>query len=218
MSLRKLLLENWPLKLTSLVLSLTIWFYVTSKGKTEVPIAVPLEFRNVPQGMAVVGDVPSSIDVRLHGQERLLRDAAALKKAVGTVDLSRCKEGENRVHISPDDIRRPPGVIVTYIAPSEISVKIEKLVRKTFRLHPVVEGKPAQGYRFAGAVVKPSRVTLEGPAGVINTFTGLRTVPVDISGIRDKTTMEARIDYQGRPVTVLDKNIVITVMIQKERT
>ncbi|HXY54602.1 MAG TPA: YbbR-like domain-containing protein, partial [Nitrospirota bacterium] len=69
MDYRKLLLDNWGIKMVSLGLSLTLWFYVTSKGKTEMTLTVPLEMRNIPQGMTVVGDVAGSLEVRVQGQE-----------------------------------------------------------------------------------------------------------------------------------------------------
>src|SRR5512142_3024993 len=107
MNIRGLLLDNWGIKLLSLGLSLTLWFYVTSKGKTEITLTVPLELRNVPQNMAVVGDVTGSLEVRVQGQERALRDAAGGKRLVGVVDLATAKVGENTIRLSPDDIIRP---------------------------------------------------------------------------------------------------------------
>jgi len=217
MDIRRFFLENWPIKLASLLLAVTLWFYVTSKGKTELSLTVPLELRNIPQNMAVVGDVPATIEVRLQGQERALRDIATGKKVVGTVDLGRGKEGQNVVHLSPDDIRKPSGVLVTHLNPFEISVKLDRLVRKTLRLRPALFGRPARGCRLGNVSVTPSRVTLEGPAEIIGSFTKLQTVPVDVSGMRESAAREARIDFQGKPVKVLEQDIRITITIEKER-
>jgi YbbR domain-containing protein len=217
MDIRRIFLENWPIKLASLVLAVTLWIYVTSKGKTEMSITAPLELRNIPQGMVVVGDVPGSLELRLQGQERALRDIAAGKKVVGTVDLGRGKEGENIIHLSPDDIRKPSGVLVTHLNPFEITVMLDRLDRKTIRLKPVLTGKPAPGYRVRDVSVNPLRVTLEGPAGVIGSFAVLQTLPIDVNGMRETTTVEPRIDFQGKPVKVLEEDIGITITLQKER-
>ncbi len=216
MDLRRIFLENWPIKLASLVLAVSLWFYVTSKGKSELSLTVPLELRNVPQGMAVVGDVPAVIEVRLQGQERALRDISSFKKVVGTVDLSRTREGTNRIHLTPDDIRRPAGVAVTYLAPMEIEVRLERLLQKTFRLKAILQGRPAPGYRLAGVTVTPARITLEGPAGVMQQFTALQTMPIDITDLKEQTTMTPRIDYQGKTVRVLEPDISVLINIQKE--
>src|SRR5512140_96396 len=103
MDLRKILFENWGIKLLSLAMALSLWFYVTSKGKTEITLTVPLELRNVPQNMAVVGDVTGSLEVRVQGQERLLRDVTVGKRVFGVADLSVTTVGENLVRVSPDD-------------------------------------------------------------------------------------------------------------------
>jgi len=210
-------LENWPIKLASLLLAVTLWFYVTSKGKTEVSVSAPLELRNIPAGMVVVGDVPARLDVRLQGQERALRDIAAGRKAFGVVDLGRGREGDNVVHLAPEDIVRPAGVAVTHLAPYEITVKLERLVRKTVRLVPVAQGRPAAGHRLISIGVRPARVTVEGPSSAVHAIAELRTLPLDITGLAERTMAEPRIDYQGKPLKVLEQDISVTIVIQKER-
>ena len=217
MDLRRIFLENWPIKLASLLLAVSLWFYVTSKGKTEMSLTVPLELRNIPQGMAVVGDVPGTVEARFQGQERALRDIAAGKKVVGAVDLSLVKEGENIIRISPDDIRKPSGVTVTHLSPYEITVKLDRIVRKTVRLKPVLSGTPAGGYRVVSVSVSPPRLTLEGPLSSLGTLTVLQTMPIDIKGMKEPVTVDPRIDYRGRPVKVVEQDVHINIGIQKER-
>jgi YbbR domain-containing protein len=215
MNIRTILLENWGIKLVSLGLSLTLWFFVTSKGKTEMTLTVPLELRNIPQNMAVVGNVAGSLEVRVQGQERVLRDITAADKLVGIIDLSLAKVGENTVHISPDDIKRPADVTVTHMSLSEIRVKLEPLVRKTFRLLPVLHGTPAAEHRLAKIVIVPPRITVEGPESLMAALTRLQTMPIDINDAKETMTVEPKIDYQGQPVKLLDKNIMIRIIIER---
>ncbi len=214
---RSLFFENWQIKLVSLVLAVFLWFYVTSTGQTEIAMSVPLELRNVPQGMVVVGNVASKVEVRFQGQDRPLREIATSRRVAATIDLSQAREGENRIHITPDDIRRPSGVLVTHIAPYEITVRLERLVQKRVRLRPVLVGYPATGYRLAGTTVSPPWITIEGPASVVRTFSHLQTMPIDISGQTGDVTVEPRIDYRGKPVKVLEQGIRVTVDLKKER-
>lgn len=215
MNIKSILLDNWGIKLVSLGLSLTLWFYVTSKGKTEMTITIPLELRNVPQDMAVVGDVTGSVEVRVQGQERVLRDISLGKKVVGMIDLSMARIGETIVHISPDDIRRPADVTITHISPSEIRVKLEQLVRKTFRLRAVLHGYPATGHRIGKITVTPLRISVEGPESVMAGLDALQTMPIDIQGSEETMTVEPKIDYQGQPVKLLEKNISIRIVIER---
>jgi YbbR domain-containing protein len=212
---RKIFIENWGLKLVSLVLALMLWVYVTSKGKTELTLTIPLEFRNIPQGMAIVGEVAGTLEVRVQGQERDLRDISSGKKVTGILDLSRAVAGENLISISPDDISRPARVAVMNISPFEVWVKLEHLIRKTVRLKPRLRGAPAEGYALAGVSVKPPRITVEGPVDVLQELGSIETMPIDIKGSRVNITIEPKIDYQGRPIRILEKDITVKVFIAR---
>jgi YbbR domain-containing protein len=215
MELRRLILDNGGIKLLALGLALALWFYVTSTGKTELTLTVPIELRNIPSGMTVVGDVTGSLEVRMQGQERVLRDGTIAKKVVALLDLSMTREGENAVRISPDDITRPAGTMVTHLSQPEVKVKLERLIRKAFRLRPVLHGVPASGYRLAGTTVTPPRIMLEGPASVMNTIDKLETMPIDIQMAKQGMNVEPRIDYHGMPVKVMEKNIAVRVDIER---
>lgn len=215
MNFRNILFDNLGIKLVSLALSLTLWIYVTSKGKTEMTLTVPLELRNIPLDMAVVGDVVSSLEARVQGQERALRDITMGKKVIGILDLSMAKVGDNSVRISPDDIQRPSGVAVTHMSLSEVRIKLEPLIRKTFQLKPVLHGAPARGYRLTRIAVTPPKISIEGPASVVKTMGSLRTMPIDIQGAAGNLSISARIDYQGRPVKLLEKNIEVRITIER---
>ncbi len=215
MNIRKLLLEHWSIKLLSLGLALTLWFYVTSKGKTEMTLSVPLELRNIPQALAIVGDVAGALEVRVQGQERVLRDITIGKKVFGVLDLALSKAGENVVPISPDDIRRPSGVTVMHLSLSEVKVRLEPLVRRAVRLKPVLHGTPASGFHVAKVTVSPAKITVEGPSSIINTLDVLQTMPIDIQGAGDSITVDPKIDYQGKSVKILEKNIAVRIAMER---
>jgi len=215
MDFQKLLFENWSIKLLSLVFALALWLYVTSKGKTEMTLTVPLELRNIPQEMAVVGDVAASLEVRVQGQERVLRDITIGKKVFGVLDLSMTKIGENIVPLSPDDVRRPSGVTVMHMSLSEVRVMLEPLVRKNFKLKPLLRGVPATGFRVTKIVISPPKLTVEGPANVIKTLETLQTMPIDIQGASENMTIDPKIDYQGKSVKILEKGIAVRIIIER---
>jgi YbbR domain-containing protein len=217
MDYRKILIENWGIKLISLGLALSLWFNITSKGKMEIALTVPLELKNIPAGMAVVGDVPGYIEVRVQGQERVLRDISTDKEVSGALDLSLARGGENIVRISPDDITRPSGIAVTHLSPYEIKVRLEPILRKTVRLAPTLHGVPSPGYRVSSTVARPARIVIEGPAGIVKSLTTLRTMPIDIEGATNTITVEPKLDYAGKPVKLLDKDVSVRIVIERVR-
>jgi YbbR domain-containing protein len=213
MNIRNILADNWGIKFVALGLSLTLWVYVTSKGKTEMTLTVPLELRNIPHGMAVVGDVAGSLEVRIQGQERVLRDITVVDKMVGNIDLSQSKIGENTVHLSPDDIKRPADVTVTHMSQAEVKVRLEALVRKVFQLKPLLRGAPAAGYRIARIIVTPPKITVEGPESLLVALGPLSTMPIDVQDAKETMTVEPKIDYQGKAMKILEKNITVRIII-----
>jgi YbbR domain-containing protein len=215
MDIRRIFFDNWSIKLISLICAVVLWLYVTSTGKTEMTLTIPLEMRNIPQGMTVVGNVTSSVEVRVQGQERVLSDSAFGKKLAGILDLSIAKEGENIIRISPDDIKRPDGVMVTHMSLSEVKVLLEPLLRRMFKLRPVLHGAPAAGYSVSRVTVTPAKISVEGPASVMRTLDKLETMPIDIQGAREGLTIEPKIDYQGQPVKLLDKSIGVRITIER---
>lgn len=215
MKFRSWLFENWAIKLLSLGLSLTLWFYVTSTGKTELTFSIPIELRNIPAGMIVVGDVTSSLEVRMQGRERVLREGIINKKVFAVLDLTMAREGENVIRISPDDINRPGGAVVTHLSQSDIKVRLERLVTRSFKLKPILRGVPAAGYRLAGMQVTPAKIKLEGPASVMKMIRTVQTMPIDIQQANQSVTVEPRIDYQGKPVKLLERNIAVRVTIER---
>jgi hypothetical protein len=44
----------------------------------------------------------------------------------------------------------------------------------------------------------------------------VQTMPVDINGARDAVVVEPKIDYEGRPIKILEKDILVTVSIAKK--
>lgn len=214
---RALLFNNWGIKLLSLGLTLVLWVYVTSTGKTEQTLIIPLELRNIPPSMTVVGNVPGNVEVRVQGQERLLRDETVSRKMVGLLDLSMAKEGENIVRLSPYDIRHPAGITVTHLSLSEIKVKLEPLKQRSFRLIPVLRGTPAGGYRVTGITATPQKIMIEAPASVMRTLQGIETMPIDIQGARAGIVVEPRIDCRGQQVKLLEKDITVRVNIERMR-
>lgn len=115
--------RNWVLKLTALALSFLIWASYTSEPYAEIGIYVPLEFRNIPEGLEISGDVPVQTIVRVRGRSTLLRGLSPADLEL-TVDLRGAHNGETWIRFSPSDVVVPFGVSVVRINPSEVRVRL----------------------------------------------------------------------------------------------
>jgi len=117
------LTRNWALKLTALALSFVIWASYTSEPYDEIGLYVPLEFRNIPDGLEISGDVPVQTIVRVRGRSTLLRRLSPADVDV-QVDLHAAHAGDIWVHFSSAEVAVPYGVAVVRLNPSEVRVKL----------------------------------------------------------------------------------------------
>jgi len=189
-SLRNLLLKDFWLKLASLFLALAIWAYAVSRGDSEMGVVVPLELRNIPPGLVVVGDVVSTVELRLKGQERILKRLAPDQVSV-FIDLENAGPGKAVYHLTVQNVRLPANVFVTRITPSVIQLQLDSLQRRRVPIRAVVRGKPAPGYGLGSVRVAPRDVLLEGSRRALKGLRVLLTQPVDVTGA--KTTVQQQV-------------------------
>ena len=123
--LRGFLSENIGLKLLSLGLAFGIWSAVGGDIDTEILMAVPVEFRNVPPHLHYHAE-PASVDLRLRGPRWMVRQAQEADFSV-PVDLSAVTEpGEREIVL---DIRNVEGLVsiqVMDIIPSHITLTLSQ--------------------------------------------------------------------------------------------
>lgn len=121
---RDYVLHNWYLKLLSLLLAFLLWSVITGEPPAEVGFTVPLELRNVPPGLFVAGDVPASVQVRLHGPAALMRRLSP-SSIIVAIDLANRKAGDHAFSMTPQDVVVPYGVRVVRISPATVRLRLE---------------------------------------------------------------------------------------------
>ena len=109
------LFRHFWLKLLSLGLATVLWLAIAGDPLVERGLRAPLEYQNVPAGLALVGTGPSTIDVRVRGSSALLAGLSA-SDVVAVLDLGAARSGRRLFHLSPAEVRAPFGVdLVTVI-------------------------------------------------------------------------------------------------------
>ena len=84
--------RNRGLKLLSLLLAVALWFAVSGEERTETSLHMALEFANLPAQMAIVGDVPSELQVRINGPQSIVNRLSA-SRLTQAIDLANYKSG-----------------------------------------------------------------------------------------------------------------------------
>lgn len=216
MSLKGLILENLGIKIASLIFAIILWFFVMSRGKTEVSFEAPLEFRNIPQNLELVGEPNKSVDVWVQGQESSLRGLKG-DEVKAIIDLSGAKEGESNYYISPEEIKVPFNLKVVRISPSSLKIHLDRVITKTVEVKPTIIGKPAPGFRLKKVEINPTYVRVEGARKEVGSLRFLRTEPIDITGTYENLSYDGKIDTSGKNIRVQDKgDLEVKVFVAKE--
>jgi YbbR domain-containing protein len=184
--------RNFWLKFLAALIAIGLWFIVAGEHVVERNLRVPLEFRNVPAGMEIVGDPPVTVDVRLRGSSGIL---GRLEPGEVTVmlDLTNARRGMRLFHFQADEVDRPFGVDVVQIQPPTLSLDLQPTATRRVPVVPALEGEPAPGYRVSGVRSDPATVEIIGPEEHVKQITEATTEPVPIEGatsyIRDVVTI-----------------------------
>lgn len=122
--LNKFITTNSLLKLISLILAITLWFFVASKGRSVVVVDAPVGFKNIPQELEII-DSTKTVSINVEGQERLLKNLNQDSISV-VIDLKNAKSGEIHLPVFKDNVNLPKRLVVTHISPQRIKLVLEK--------------------------------------------------------------------------------------------
>lgn len=172
------------LKIVALALASLLWLTVAGEHVVERIIRVPLEFRNIPEALEVVGDPPGNVDVRLRGSSALLSRLEP-GEVVAVVDLGTARPGPRIFHVQNDDVRSPYGVEVTQVVPGTLPIEFEKSATRVVPVVAKVEGEPAPGFAAGLVTVEPSTVTVIGPESRLKRLANATTELVSVAGVRE---------------------------------
>lgn len=209
-------LRHWELKLLSLCVAVTLWFFVVGGEKSEIMLPARIEYMNVPSAMMLVGPTPETVDVQLKGLRsslaRLTPDDLRAQ-----VNLARVGPGEAVVHLMPDSVLAPRDVTVLRVSPSRLRITLEPLATAAVKVVPRLLGTPAPGHVVGGVSVVPPAVEMRGPRSEVEGRTEIRTAPIDVSGARAPVRRVVELVPAPGAVRLTAKTVEVTVEIREER-
>ena len=173
------------LKVVAIALATLLWLSVAGEHVVERIMRVPLEFRNIPSELEVVGDPPATVDVRLKGSSGLLSRLEGAE-VVAVIDLSAARPGSRLFHIRSDEVRAPYGVEVAQVVPGTLAIELEKSAARVVPIVPPLEGDPAPGYVVGRITSDPATVEVRGPESRVRRLAEAITEPVTVTGSRER--------------------------------
>ncbi len=176
----------WPfrhigLKLLSVAIAVLLWMMVAGDETVERGLRVPLELQQVPPDLELLGDVPTTADVRVRGPSGTLSRVSP-GDIVAVLDLRAAREGERLFHLTPEQVRAPFGMEVIQVTPPTVAVAFEKTASRRVPIKPAIEGTPAAGYLVGQSSAEPPTVEVVGPESAIRRVTEALTEPISVAG------------------------------------
>ncbi len=213
--IKRILTENLTIKIISIALAVFLWFFVTFKGQTELSLEVPLEFKNIPSEMEVLKQSVKKITVSISARERILRGILQNDIRV-VVDLSNIKLGENSIPLTKSSVKLPRGVEILRIEPSSVKLYLDKKEQKVVPVKAVIVGKPQKGFIVNSVEVNPSSINIEGAKKELDKIRLIKTELIDIEGIKDDFTIQAKIDPEGKIFRSDRDTVYVTVKLRRK--
>ena len=209
--------KNTTIKVISLILAIILWVFVKSKSGGEVGLVVPLEFYRVPANLIVTTVTDEAINVRITGSVIQLQRLPT-REMRARIDLSRARPGTNSFDILPDNFNISKALDITQISPSSVKVDLDHVLEKMVQVKPVVQGKPAKGYRVSKITVDPPYINMQGARSQLAGLKEVLTEEVDISDLKETVEVEVPLQIADLRLKKAVKRLVtVTIVVEEER-
>lgn len=201
------------LKLLAVLIASVLWFTVAGEHIVERSVRVPLEFRNLPQELEIVGNAPDSVDVRVRGASAILSRVQG-GEIVAVIDLAIARAGSRLFPIRADEVRAPFGIEVAQVTPSTLALELEKSARRKVPIVPAIDGDPAPGFVVGRWTAEPPTVEIIGPDSRVRQVAEATTELVSVkdanSRVRDNVTVGVA-DSSVRLVEAQSTNVTVEI-------
>ena len=184
--------KNLTVKVVALLITMLLWFVVTSTRKVEMVKKVSLNFITAP-GFVVTNDINNEVDVRLVGPSAFLREVMDRPDAID-IDVRDKKQGIFNYKLYNGAMKLPLGIKVIGFYPSDLAFRVEPVKTKTVKVIPSFSGQLPEGYRLKSAGVEPSSVEVEGAESTLSNLQEIYTDVVDLSRVRKTSIYSVGID------------------------
>jgi YbbR domain-containing protein len=177
----RMFVENFGVKLISLLLAAGLWFVVARDPIAEIETRVPIEFRNLPENLEIDSASFTQAQVRLRGPERLIHRLQPGDVRT-QVDLASVRPGERTFDLTSRQVHTPQDLEVVQIIPSQFQLSFDVRATRTVEVRPRVIGSFATGMRVSQVVADPASILISGPRRRVEAVEAATTDPVDVTG------------------------------------
>jgi hypothetical protein len=216
-SLRRALTADLPLKLTSLGLSVFLWFLAA--GEEPASTLVPLDVTVRPPAGRTVLRTEGPVRALVSGPRRELLKLSASPMHLTRVLADTTVADEVRVEIGPGDVDLPRGVDVHVqdVQPRALAVQLDSTFQRVVPVRAVVRLPPETGHVLSAIAVVPGTVRLLGPRDDLARIDSARTIPLEVAQADGPVEESLALDTSGfGRVRALPAQVTVRVEMEPE--
>ncbi len=208
--------ENWILKLVSLAFAVVLWFFVMGESRMEVNHIVQMEYNNLPEGLMIANEVPTSASIRISGPRALQANISPGDINL-SVDLEDLSAGVTSFKRLDETLNIPSGLKITRISPSYVDVKLERVRERAVPVKIVLTGEPAPGFIVKSFRSEPVKVFVSGAESELKGVSEVVTEGIDLSNVQESFTQTVAISYVGNYTDLKEiKTVEAQVVLQPD--
>jgi len=193
--MRRSLLTDVSSALVALILALTIWVVAMREQNPIVqdrfPQAIPIEVVNKGEDLLILGGFEEEVNLLIRAPQKAWGNLEA-DDFQAYIDLADLGVGTHEV--VPVEVHHPETVRVIEKTPEVVSITLDKLAQRWFRVAVNVLGDIPVGYKYGVPVVTPLQVRVSGPQSLVDQ---VEAVVIDLQLRGEKATIEKA--FEPRP-------------------
>ena len=213
-----IIFRNWLAKIVSVLLACTLWIYV-GIGQTKTanfPGRVPLQIRNVPQGMVAITDI-ERVTIKIVADSETWKKLSA-DSFTAYLDLTGLTVGTHEIKIIVST--NMSNIQIVEVSPATVLVRLEPQVEKQIPVNVLIDGKAGEGLVPGQWTVEPAVVKVSGAKSIVENLLEA-TAKIQLAGETadfKKVTKLEGLDAQAKTISNLSfspSEVTVSVPIVK---
>ena len=204
------------LKFISLAFAVVLWFFVMGESRMEVNHVAPLEYEDLPSGLMIANEVPTSASIRISGPRALQVNLSPGDISL-SIDLEGLSAGVTSFKRLEESLNIPSGLKITRISPSFVDVKLARVRDRDVPVRVVLVGKPADGFIVKAFKSVPRKVTVAGAESELKGISEVVTEGIDLTHVQESFSQAVALSYIGNYTDLKEtRTVEVQVVLQPD--
>ena len=206
-TLLRFLTHNFWLKLLSILFAIVLFIVVRTDKEIVFARSVKIKIMTLPH-MTVVGGKERTLEASIKVQSSVFALPPSEAELAGKLDVLSALPGHMTFRVSRENFPHLGKKYILFFENPYLDIQLDNLVEKELPIKPVLLGQPEGGYVITGVHLVPDKVTVKGASHEVGPLVALRTLPLQVEGLKSSLVLSTMVDKQGKENLVIPKDLV----------